>query len=213
MNSENMIGSQNRTDINNQDQPLTKKPTYRAIPFTMNRRFVAASASAGRQQNTIHTFIEVDISQPKHIIHKHCQQTGEKLSLTAYVVACLARAIADFPYMNSFRKGNKLILLENVTISVQAEQELGRESVPDPIGIQAAQTKSYRQIYKEIREAQEKGEDMLGGQTGMAWVRFIPGFLLRLFFNLASKNIQMMERYGVISVTAIGMFEKKNQAI
>ncbi len=40
----------------------------------------------------------------------------------------------------------------------------------------------------------------------MTWVRFIPGFLLRTFIRLASRSINMMERYGVVGVTAVGMF-------
>lgn len=32
---------------------------YRAVPFSVNRRMVAASASVGRQQDNIHTLTEV----------------------------------------------------------------------------------------------------------------------------------------------------------
>ena len=42
----------------------------------------------------------------------------------------------------------------------------------------------------------------------MAWIRYIPGILLRTFIRIASKNIYMQKKYGVVAVTAIGMFSK-----
>jgi pyruvate/2-oxoglutarate dehydrogenase complex dihydrolipoamide acyltransferase (E2) component len=183
-----------------------KKRNYRVVPFTMNRRMVAASASVGREQNNIHAIIEVDITEPRRLIREHRQRTGEKLSLTAFVITCLARAISENPNLNSFRKGRKLILLDDVTISAMVEREIAGEKVPEPFGIRAAQTKTYRQIHDEIRAAQRHGEDGLGGLSGIRWVRFIPGFLLRTFVHAASRNIHMMSRYGAVGVTAVGMF-------
>lgn len=170
---------------------------------------VAASASVGREQNNIHALIEVDISEPRRAMREHRQRTGERLSLTAFVVTCLARALAEHPYLNSFRKGNKLILLDDVTISALVEREIAEEKVPEPFGIRAAQTKTYRQIHDEIRAAQRHGEDRLGGLSGMGWVRFIPSFLLRTFIRAASHNIQMMSRFGAVGVTAVGMFGRQ----
>lgn len=40
----------------------------------------------------------------------------------------------------------------------------------------------------------------------MAWIRFIPGFLLRTFVRLASRTIGMQMRYGVVGISAAGMF-------
>jgi pyruvate/2-oxoglutarate dehydrogenase complex dihydrolipoamide acyltransferase (E2) component len=192
---------------------MKKKPGYRAVPFTLNRRMVAASASVGRKQNNIQTIVEVDISEPRRLMHEHQQQTGEKLSLTAYVVTCLAQAIAEHPNLNSFRKGSHLILLEDVTISVLVEREIDGEMMPENLGIRAAQTKTLRQIHDEIRAAKAHAQDELGGLSGTTWVRFIPSFLFRLFIRIASKNIRMMERYGAVGVTAIGTFGEKNQAL
>lgn len=42
----------------------------------------------------------------------------------------------------------------------------------------------------------------------MSPFRFIPGFLLRAFIRAASRNVSMAGRYGVVAVTAVGMFGK-----
>ncbi len=53
----------------------------------------------------------------------------------------------------------------------------------------------------------------MGELAGITWLRFIPAFLFRIFVKIASKNITMMERYGAVGITAIGMFGMKNQAL
>ncbi len=128
------------------------------------------------------------------------------MSLTAYVVACLARTFDSFPQFNSFRQGRRLIVLDDLTISVLFEREIDGESVPEPVGIQAANRKTFRQIHDEIRAAQQHAGERLGAATGMGWIRFIPGLLLRTFIRLASRDIGMQKRYGVAGVTAVGMF-------
>ena len=192
---------------------MENKQGYRTTPFTTNRRMVAASASIGREQNNIQALIEVDISEPRRLIREHKQRTGESLSLTAFIVTSLAEAIAEHPHLNAIRKGGKLILFEDVGIGVLIERELDGALVPENMGIRAAQTKTLRQIHEEIRAAQEHVDDGLGGLSGTTWVRFIPSFLFRIFIRLASKNIGMIERYGTVGVTAVGMFGAKNQAL
>jgi pyruvate/2-oxoglutarate dehydrogenase complex dihydrolipoamide acyltransferase (E2) component len=196
-----------------ENKDTKSQPGYQAIPLSMNRRMMRATLDIARQQNNIQALIEVDISKPREMIRNHKEQTGERLSLTAYVVACLGRAIAHHPQLNSFRKGQKLIMLDDVTISVMVERELEGEQMPENLGVRCAQKKSLREIHKEIRAAQQHADDGLGGLEGMTWIRYIPGFLMRSFVRLASRNVSMMKRYGAVGVTAIGMFYSKNQAL
>ncbi len=179
---------------------------YRVIPFSPNRQMAAASAAVGHEHDTIHILTEVDISEPRRLVREHRERTGERLSFTAYVVACLARAVAEQPQLNAFRRGGQLVLLDDVTVGTLVERDLEGERIPEPLGVRAADKKSYRQIHDEIRAAQQKSEARLGGLSGMTWVRFIPGFLLRTFIRLASRSVAMAQRYGVVAVTAVGMY-------
>jgi pyruvate/2-oxoglutarate dehydrogenase complex dihydrolipoamide acyltransferase (E2) component len=182
------------------------KVSYRTVPFAMQRRMVAASATIGRQRNNIHAMTEVDVTEPRRLLREHKQRTGENLSFTAFVVACLSRAIVEHPNLNAFRKGRKLILLDDVTIGVLIEREVSGEKVPEPVGIRAAQAKSLRQISDEIRAAQMSSHGECGGLSGSRWLHLIPGFLLRSFIRMASRSIGMNSRFGVVGVTAVGMF-------
>ena len=182
---------------------------YKSLPLSFNRQAVIASASVTREKNTIHCFTEVDITEPRRLIKAHFERTGEKLSLTAYVVTCLAQVIKEHPQLNSFIKGKRLIILHDVTISVLIEREIVGEKVPEPVGIKQAQLKTLRQIHSEIREAQKQQSNKLGSLSNQTWIRLIPNFLLKTFVRVADKNLQMAERYGKVAVTAVGMFSKE----
>ena len=180
------------------EEPMSACGGYRAEPLGGNRQMVAASAAVGRESNTIHLMTEVDITGPRRLITEHREHTGERLSLTGYVVACLARTLAEFPRFNSFRRGSRLIVLDDLTISVLFEREIDGENVPEPVGIQAANRKTYRQLNDKLRAAQQHAEQRLGSASGTEWIRFIPSFLLRSFVRLASRNIGMQKRFGVV---------------
>ncbi len=185
-----------------------KKKRYKSEKLSFNRQMVAASASVTRRKNTIHCIAETDISEPRRLIKEHYEQTGEKISLTAYIVRCLARTIQDNPGLNSFIRGRRLIILDDITISVLIERDLPDEKVPEPIGIMKAQEKTILQIQHEMREAQKNKSDKLGNLSGSTWIRFIPKFLLRTFIRIADRNIRMAMRYGKVCVTAVGMFSR-----
>ena len=188
---------------------MPTKKGYKSVPLSFNRRAVIASATVSKNKNAIHCFTEVDITEPRDLIKKHFEKTGEKLSLTAYIVTCLSAVLKDFPQFNSFIKGRNLILLDDITISVLIEREIDSEKVPEPVGIKQAQNKTYFQVNNEIRDAQKKQTDKLGSLSGQSWIRFIPGFLFRLFIRLADKNIHMAKKYGKIAVTAVGMYSRE----
>lgn len=190
---------------------MKKNKDYISVPLTINRRAVIASATVTKEKNTIHSFSEIDITEPRHRIKKHFEDTGEKLSLTAYIVSCLAQTIKDYPQFNSFIKGRRLIMLNDITISVLVERDIDGEKVPEPIGIRQIQEKTPFQIQNEIKKAKELVSDKIGSLSCMAWLQFIPSFLLKTFIRIADRNIKISKRYGKIAVTSVGMFS--NEAI
>lgn len=180
---------------------------YRTTPFTTNRRMAAASAAVCAEYDSIHAITEVDITEPRRLIREHRERTGEKLSLTAYVVACLARTVTEFPGFNAIRSGGKLIVFDDVTVGTLVERTIGGEVVPEPVPIPAADKLTYRQINDLIRAAAEAPGDQLGTLSGMTWVpRLIPSWLFKTFIRIASRNARVAATHGCIAVTAVGMF-------
>jgi len=170
---------------------------------------VAASASVTAGKSTIHSLAQVDITEPRSRIKEHFEKTGEKLSFTAYLVYCLAQVVRQHPRLNAFRRRNRLITLEDLTISVLVEREFMGEKVPEPVGITTAQELTYMEINNRIKDAKVHSAQSVGGLSGLAWIRFIPGFLLKSFIRIADRNIRLARKYGKIAVTAVGMFSRE----
>lgn len=182
---------------------------YKSIPLSFNRKMVMASVSVTKQKSAIHSFAEIDITEPRRLIKEHFEKTGEKLSLTAYIVSCLAQVINQHPRLNSFIKRNKLVLLNDVTVNVLIEREFNGEKIPESVGIKQAQLKTFRQIQNDIRISKNDKSTQMGTLSGTKWINYIPSFLLKTFIKIADKNIKMAKRYGKVAVTAVGMFSKE----
>jgi len=182
---------------------------YTSEPLSFSRKMVAASASVTAGKSTIHSLAQVDITEPRSRIKEHFEKTGEKLSFTAYLVYCLAQVVRQHPRLNAFRRRNRLITLEDLTISVLVEREFMGEKVPEPVGITTAQELTYMEINNRIKDAKVHSAQSVGGLSGLAWIRFIPGFLLKSFIRIAARNIRLARKYGKIAVTAVGMFSRE----
>jgi pyruvate/2-oxoglutarate dehydrogenase complex dihydrolipoamide acyltransferase (E2) component len=182
---------------------------YRKERLSASRKVLIASAAVTAEKSTIHSFAEVDISQPRRLIQEYKRLTGERLSFTAYIVTCLARTIENHPHLNSLISGSNIIFLPSLTISVLIERQIDGAPMPEPLGIENCESKSYLDIHNDIRNAQRSTDEQFGGLSGMTWIRFIPSFLLKTFVRLADRNISMGVRYGKVAVTAVGMFSKE----
>lgn len=167
---------------------------------------MAAALRVSSERHTMHAITEADITEPRRLMREHRERTGEGLSLTAYVVACLALAVAEHPRLNSMRKGRKLFVFDDVTLVTLVERAPEGERVVEALGIRAADKKTFRQIHDEIRAAQRRGDEPLGAISGAMWVRYIPDFLLRTFIRTMSRNVWWAKRYGVVGVSNVGMF-------
>jgi len=178
----------------------------RSVRLSVNRRMASASAAVCRERNTIHLITEVDVSVPRRLIREPADCTGERLSFTAYIVACLARAIREHPEFNSLVSRGRVFTLSDVTIGVLVERSIAGERVPEPLAIHSADSMTISQLTTRLRDAQEADDDRLGGLSGATWVRFIPSFLFRLMIRVASRSVRMAKRYGVVTVTSVGMF-------
>ena len=185
------------------------KKGYSIKPLSFNRRLVAASASVTAAKNTFHSLAQVDISEPRRLLNLHFKKSGVKLSFTAYIVYCLVQVIRDHPHLNSFIRRRSLIQLDDVTVSVLVEREFDGEKVPEPASIKAAQGLTFREISQQIREAKGHSAGNIGDGSGMDWIRYIPGFLLRTFIRMADRNLRLAKQYGKVAVTAVGMFSQE----
>ena len=131
------------------------------------------------------------------------------LSFTAFLIACLAKAVDENKAVQALRKGSKnLVLFEDVDVYTLIERNVAGQKQIIPYTIRTANRKTVRKLHHEIRAAQ--AEDV---EKVLTWLQFLPDFFFRPFFLafswIGKRYPQVWKKYvGTVGITAVGMFGK-----
>jgi pyruvate/2-oxoglutarate dehydrogenase complex dihydrolipoamide acyltransferase (E2) component len=172
------------------------------------RQLVIDGMELAARRHHIHGLVEVDITEARQRIRQFKERTGERLSFTGFIAYCCARAVDEDKHLHAYRDWrNRLILFDEVDISLPVERrQEGRPVVLQTV-IRAANRKTVREIHSEIRALQTKelGETQWG--RWLRWYVLIPSFIRRLFFRIAQRAPMTVKRFnGTVLVTSVGMF-------
>ena len=180
---------------------------YQVVPNPKIRRWFAAAFRPAQYTPIMHGLIEVDVTRAREFLREHKAKTGESLSFTAFLIACLAKAVDEHKAVQAFRQGSKrLILFEEVDVFTLIERDLAGQIPLMASIIRAANRKTVREIHQEIRAAQQ--EDVA---KVVKWLQFQPDLLFRPFFwgfyRIGRRYPQLWKKYvGTVGITAVGMF-------
>ena len=189
--------------------PQSNNESYQIHPIPKSRRFSLDAGYLGRRRHIVHGLLEIDVTAARDRIQDHKRATGERLSFTAFIINCLAEAVAGNPEVQAYRDWrNRLVIYENVNINTMVEVEKGGRKIPMPYIIKAAVGKSLRQIHDEIRGAQTDHNTTRESKF-MDWFLYLPGFVRHFFYRVVMRIPQVFRKYSSsVLVTAVGMFGK-----
>src|SRR5207249_5364642 len=103
----------------------------------------------------MHGLLEVDVTKARAYLHSVKARTGESPSFTAFVIACLGRAVYEHRDVHALHKGRRhLILFADVDVLTWIERQIAGQPAVLPCIVRAANGKTFRQIHHEIRAAQ-----------------------------------------------------------
>lgn len=193
------------------------------VPFRPERNATLDTLRWARKRRLpIPTLLEVDVTAARRAIRERRRETGEALSFTAWVVACVARAAAEHPRVHALRRGGRrLVLFRDVDVAVLLEKPAGArdhddagETLPMPMVVRGAERKSPAAIHREIRRAQEAvvARGSSSGEPGPPpWLQSLffrlPRWLRDLVFwrPLLRSPERVKRTMGTVVVTATGM--------
>jgi pyruvate/2-oxoglutarate dehydrogenase complex dihydrolipoamide acyltransferase (E2) component len=180
---------------------------YQIIPFPKIRRLMVDGGRIGRQKHIVHGLVEFDVTCARRAIGIHKQQTGETLSFTAFILACLGQAVELNKHMHAFRTWReKLVIFDEVDVNTMFEVEVGGHKKILPHIIRAVNNKSVREIHEEIRLFQAQHESSLEAKF-IDWFVLLPGFIRRFFLGVVLKSPRWRkDMHGTVAMTAVGMF-------
>jgi len=182
---------------------------YQVVPYPKYRRWMVAAFRSTRHKPMIHGLVEVDVSRAREFLRNQKANTGESLSFTAFLIACLAQAVDEHKAVQAIRFCSKrLILFEEVDVFTDIERDVVGQKYIIPYIIRAANCKTFRELHGEIRAAQ--GAD---GKNVLKRFRllFLPAVLYRPFlwvFGWIGRRRTWLWKtiVGTVEISAVGMF-------
>ena len=182
---------------------------YQVVPYPKYRRWMVAAFRSTHHKPMIHGLLEVDVSGARAFLRGHKAKTGESLSFTAFLIACLAKAVDEHKAVQAFRKGSKrLILFDEVDVLTDIERDVAGQKFVVPHIVRAANRKTFRELHGEIRAAQ-------GADVKNVLKRFrlllLPTVLYRPFFWafgwIGRRRPRLWKTIvGTVEISAVGMF-------
>ena len=183
-----------------------KRPRQvQAQPFPSNRRVVTAAMRAGRRVAPMHGLVDVDVTEANRILACH----DPPWSLTAFVVACVARAAAAHPEVHAYRNWRgQLVTHRHVDVATAVEistpqgpfgllHVLRDADVRDVPGLGA-------ELHRVKREPSSSSSGRLLERAAPVATR-IPGAVPAVYAVMA-RSVAVRQRIGTVAVTAVGMF-------
>jgi pyruvate/2-oxoglutarate dehydrogenase complex dihydrolipoamide acyltransferase (E2) component len=174
-------------------------------PFPPDRRLVTAALRAGRRTAPMYGLLEVDVTTA----HQALTASNPPLSLTAFVVASVARAAAAHPDVHAFRNWRgQLVTYRHVDVTTMVEIATPDGPFGLPHVLHDADIRDVADLTAELRRV--KADPSASG-TGRWLARAAPTVLripgvMRAMYAVMARSVPVRQRIGTVGVTAVGMF-------
>lgn len=182
---------------------------YKITSFPRSRLATIDVFSAGKDKHHVSALIEVDVTLAKEKL----AADEHKISFTAWLIKVISGTIKQHEATAAYRLGKgKLIIFEDVNVSLMVEKKIGDNKVPIPLVIVRANEKRVDEITTEITQAKATpftDNDIVLRQKSSRMERLyylLPGFLRRLFWNYMLTHPRLAyEKMGNVGFTSVGM--------
>jgi pyruvate/2-oxoglutarate dehydrogenase complex dihydrolipoamide acyltransferase (E2) component len=192
------------------EETMNQQSEDQVIPYPKSRHFMEEAIRSTHHKPMMHGLLEVDVTKARAYLQKVKATTGESPSFTAFIIACLGRAVDEHKYVHALRKGNRhLILFSDVDVLTWIEREIAGQPQVLPCIVRAANHKTFPEIHDEIRAAQV--QDVAKTEVGGAKAsQLLPAWLFRPYFSLATRIGKKFPRawkqsWGTVTISAVGM--------
>ena len=174
-------------------------------PFPANRRVVTAGMRAGRSKMPMYGLVDVDVTTANRLLASHEPPS----SLTAFVVATVARAVAAHPEVHAYRNWRgQLVIHRYVDVATMVEIPTRQGLFAIPHVIRDADVRGVPEITAELRRVKLEPATSFSTRwlerAGPAATR-IPGALPAMYAVMA-RSAGIRQHVGTVAVTSVGMF-------
>lgn len=183
---------------------------FQVRPFFWARRLVVDAGRAARHRHPIHGLVEVDITAARRRLHAIRQATGTRLSFTAFLVCCIAEAVAAEPAVHAYHDlRGRLVIFDDVDIGIPIELRVPGGSFAFTHVIRRADKRTIADIHHEIRLVRanpHNSPSLRLADKARAYLMLPPPLRTALLGLLHRLPHRQRALAGTVGVTAVGMF-------
>ncbi|MEZ4263480.1 MAG: 2-oxo acid dehydrogenase subunit E2 [Polyangiaceae bacterium] len=124
---------------------------------SLDRQLAMDAFAATSNGHPMVALLELDVTDAIGAIER-LRSAGQRVSLFAFVLRCIAIALSEHPDLNMLRHGTRLVRFEDVDVNVPVEVRTRAGRFPRQTVIRRAQDRSVAEIYAELAEARARHE-------------------------------------------------------
>lgn len=190
----------------------------RTVEFPKSRLATFDIGAIGKTKHYVTALLELDVTAARKKIRAARRSGGARISFTGWLLMTIAQTVGRHKEVAAFRVGRrKLMVFDDIDVSIVVERELGGTRVPLPLLIRKANEKSAAVITAEIEGAKTvtlaREQMVLERRTSFAekLYYFLPGAVRRLAWRAMLRHPRFVfKKMGNVVVTAVGMMGRVN---
>ena len=194
---------------------MPQQPSY-TIDYPSSRQLTFDVGRIGLAKHHVRALLEVDVTEARKMI-KQNRQGGTKISFLSWLIKTIADCVALHPPIAGVNdaKHNRVLVFEDVDLSIVVEKEVNGSRVPLPYVIRKADKKTLCQIHEEIEAAKTQnvegeGDYVLGEEyssLGMKLFVRLPQWLRLILMRsmVLNQPQRVKDMMGTVMITTAGM--------
>jgi pyruvate/2-oxoglutarate dehydrogenase complex dihydrolipoamide acyltransferase (E2) component len=173
--------------------------------------------SVGLEKHHVSALLEFDVTESRKKLQE-LRRSGTIISFNGWLIKVISSVISDHPEVAAFiYSKRKLIIFNDINISILVEKKIGDNRVPIPVVIEKTNIKSAIEITAEIENAKNQTistTDMVLNKPPSFSERLyyhLPGFIRRSVWRTMLRNPKgLYPKMGNAVITSVGMMGKIN---
>jgi pyruvate/2-oxoglutarate dehydrogenase complex dihydrolipoamide acyltransferase (E2) component len=192
---------------------MKSKAVFQIERVPKSRKLIIENCEFALKKHRMLGLFEADVTDARMMLYQYRERTGESLSFTGWIAACLGKAIDEHKQVHALMIGNKFIVFDDVNINILVETIIEGRAYPINYILKSANNKSAIDITKEITEAKKLREERVTEakeNRGIKLLLSAPRFMRNLlFWRKVRKDPHFIhERMETVALTSIGMFAR-----
>jgi len=193
------------------------KSDYSFKRFPKTRIATFDTFAMGLLKHHVSALLEFDVTENRKRLHD-LRRKGINISFNAWLIKVISNVLDMHPEASAYLYNKKkLILFNDINISIMVEKKIGNNRVPIAMVIERTNEKSAQEITAEIENARSQeltGNDFVINSKPTFFERLyfhLPGFLRRTIWRIMLGNPRIAyNRMGNAIITSVGMMGRIN---